>query len=249
MYSDSHVHLYDIFSASSFAPTLVPGSVLCASAHGEAEFVWQESFARMWPDQVKLSFGIHPQEPSVAHASQLISLVEEGRVHAVGECGFDLYTPAYRARLEDQKSCWDMQLDIAERSGLPLVVHCRKALDLVFKDTRRLKRLKAVVFHGWPGSAREAESFLERGVNAFFSCGKGLLRGDRSLQATVRALPADRLLTETDAPWMTLKGESISIPADIRAVTAAAAELKEMERDAFGLAVYKNFIAVFGSFS
>ena len=249
MYSDSHVHLYDVFNESAFAPTLVPGSVLCASAHAEAEFVWQESYGRMWPNQVKLSFGIHPQDPCVAHAPLLINLVEGGRLSGIGECGFDLYTPAYRARLDEQKACWDMQLDIAERSGLPLVVHCRKALDLVFKDTRRLKRLKAVVFHGWPGSAREAESFLERGVNAFFSCGKGLLRGDRSLQATVRDLPVNRLLTETDAPWMTLKGESISIPADIRAVTASAAELKGMERDGFASTVYDTFTAVFGAFS
>lgn len=249
MYSDSHVHLYDVFTASAYAPTLVPGSVLCASAHAEAEFAWQESYGRMWPAQVKLSFGIHPQDPCVAHAPLLIGLIEEGRIHAIGECGFDLFTPAYRARLDDQKRCWDLQLDIAESSGLPLVVHCRKALDLVFKDTRRLKRVKAAVFHGWPGSAREAESLLERGVNAFFSCGKGLLRGDRSLQETVRSLPVDRLLTETDAPWMTLKGEVISIPADIRAVTARGAELKGMERDSFASAVYENFIAVFGAFS
>ena len=246
MYSDAHIHLFDIFNASGDMPSPLPGSVLCASSHSQAEFAWQESLARVWPDQIRLSFGIHPQEPSLECLPFLEQLAAERRISAVGECGFDRFEARYRKTIDAQRAAWDAQLEVARDSGLPLVVHCRKALDLAFADTKRLKGLKAVVFHGWPGSAGEAASFLDRGVNAYFSCGKGLLRGDRSLKATIASLPIERVLTETDAPWMTLRGEAISIPADIRAVTAEAAALRGMDRAAFAEAVFANFIAVFG---
>ncbi len=246
MYTDAHIHLFDIFNATGETPSPLPGSVMCASAHTEAEFAWQESFGRVWPGQVKLSFGIHPQEPVLAHLDFLEQIAGEGRISAVGECGFDLFTGGYRETLDAQIRAWDAQLSIAHESRLPLIIHCRKAIDRIFADTPRLKELTSVVFHGWPGSVRDAESLLERGISAYFSLGKGLLRGNRALRESAQVLPLDRLLTETDAPWMTLKGESASIPADIRAVTAEAASIREMDKNVFAAAVYANFIAVFG---
>lgn len=246
MYSDAHIHLFDTFNETGETPYPLPGSVMCASAHAEAEFAWQESFGRVWPGQVRLSFGIHPQEPNLLRLDFLEQLAGEGRISAVGECGFDLFTEGYRETLDAQIRAWDAQLSIARESRLPLVVHCRKAIDRIFADTQRLKGLTAVIFHGWPGSVRDAESLLERGINAYFSVGKGLLRGNRALRESVQTLPLDRLLTETDAPWMTLKGERASIPADIRAVTAEAASIREIDKNAFEAAVYANFIAAFG---
>lgn len=246
MYSDAHIHLFDTFNETGETPYPLPGSVMCASAHAEAEFAWQESFGRVWPGQVRLSFGIHPQEPNLVRLDFLEQLAGEGRISAVGECGFDLFTEGYRETLDAQIRAWDAQLSIAREARLPLVVHCRKAIDRIFADTQRLKGLTAVIFHGWPGSVRDAESLLERGINAYFSVGKGLLRGNRALRESVQSLPLDRLLTETDAPWMTLKGERASIPADIRAVTAEAASIREIDKNAFEAAVYANFIAAFG---
>jgi TatD DNase family protein len=91
-------------------------------------------------------------------------------------------------------------------------------------------------------------------VNAYFAVGKGLLRGDRSLGDTVAGLCADsgttgranRLLVETDAPWMTLRGERYSSPGDIRAVARATAALAGMEEGDFLAAVEANFRIVFG---
>jgi TatD DNase family protein len=246
MHSDAHIHLYDLFNATGELPVPLPGSVVVASSHAEREFEWQESLATAWQGQILLSFGIHPQEPSLGRLPFLERLVSERRIVAIGECGFDLYDDRFRASLDDQLRAWDAELAIARESGLPLVVHCRKALDRVFADAKRLKELSAVVFHGWPGSAREARSLVERGVNAYFSCGKGLLRGDRSLRETAATMSIERILTETDAPWMTLKGESVSAPEDIRAVTAELASIRELGREETEAAVYENFKAVFG---
>lgn len=231
MYSDAHIHLFDLAALGGTEPALLPGSLVCASSWRREEFLWHERFAREHPGSVVLSFGVHPQEPDDAELGFLSDLVSEKRISAVGECGFDRFTPEYRADGERQRAAWDEQIGIASRGDLPIVVHCRKAMDLVFAESRRLSALRAVIFHGWSGSPAEAALLVKRGVNAYFSAGKGLLRGDRSLAATVVSAPADRILSETDAPWMTLRGESRSVASDIASVAARIAELRGTSAD------------------
>ncbi len=226
MYADAHIHLFDLATLAGEEPVIAPGSLVCASSWRREEFEWHERYSLARPGSVFLSFGVHPQEPDEDELGYLTELVDGGRLSAVGECGFDRFTAEYRSQERRQRAVWDVQVDLARRAGLPLVVHCRKAMDLVFADAKRLSALSAVVFHGWPGSPTEAASLLARGVNAYFSAGKGLLRGDRSLAATVVSAPAERLLAETDAPWMTLRGEARSEPADIAAVTERIAALR-----------------------
>lgn len=226
MYSDAHIHLFDLASSLGYDPVLVPGSVVCASSWRRDEFDWHERFARAHPGSVFLSFGIHPQNPDDAELDFLSELVGGGRISAIGECGFDRFTEEFRADEKRQRAVWDEQVLLARNSGLPLVVHARKAMELLFADSKRLSALSAVIFHGWPGSPAEARAFGKRGVNAYYSAGKGLLRGDRSLTETVASAPVERLLTETDAPWMTLRGEAFSAPADIASVTARVCEIR-----------------------
>lgn len=248
MTSDAHVHLYDWMTLSGHNPDIPGDFFLCASACEPAEFRWQEEYASKHPGRVFLSFGVHPQDPDESGIAFLEELASARRISAVGESGFDLYGPAFRARLGEQRTVWYAQVSIALDARLPLVIHCRKALHLVFADSKRLSRLPAVVFHGWPGSLREARSFLDRGLNAFFCAGKGLLRGDRSLIETVRGLPGTRLLTETDAPYMRLGNEQFSSPLDIEAVTAEAARLRGVGTREFAKTVGANFSSVFGGY-
>ena len=109
---------------------------------------------------------------------------------------------------------------------LPVVLHLRKAMHLVFEQTSVLKKLPAVVFHGWPGSPAEASSLLKKGVNAYFSLGKALLRLQKTALQTAAIIPLERLLTETDAPYMNSKGEAFSHASDIIAVTQKLAQLR-----------------------
>lgn len=245
MYTDAHLHLYDLAGALKAKPALSADSVVCSSSWRPEEFAWTEAYAGEFPGQVVLSFGVHPQEPSEDGIGFLEGLIADKRIAAVGECGFDLYNADFRANLDRQRVVWDIQLDLACRAGLPLIVHCRKAMHLVFADSNRLKRLPSVIFHGWPGSATEAQSLLKRGINAWYSLGKGLLRGDRSLADTARRLPEERLLTETDSPWMTLRGESFSVPADIQPVLAYVAGLRGMELVECADRIGRNFRAAF----
>lgn len=245
MNTDSHIHLYDFFRLSGSLPVLPKNTLVCASAHAEPEFAWHESFALHNPGKVFLSFGIHPQEPDPVSFAFLETLIKGHRIQAIGECGFDLYSEKYREKEKQQIQAWNFQLECAVDSGLPLVIHCRKAMNHIFADTKKLKKLSAAVFHGWPGSLVEAESLLSRGINAYFSAGKGLLRGDKSLLKSVSGLPSARLLTETDAPYMHPASEKFSTPDDILQVTQCIASLKMLDVSALGQQIYTNFSSVF----
>ncbi len=250
MHTDSHIHLMDFYRASGFIPVLPSDITVCASAHQREEFMWQEDFAMKNPFQVLLSFGIHPQDREMSSADKkdfLQILASERRIQAIGECGFDLFTPEFRETEKEQQMVWNFQLDLAAASGLSLIIHCRKAMGLVFADIKKLKKVRAVVFHGWSGSVVEAKSFLSRGVNAYFSAGKGLLRGDRSLRESVTELPGTTLLTETDSPYMVLKGEKYSVPEDIYPVTALIARLRQEGLDELQTVLSANFRTVFGA--
>ena len=178
---------------------------------------------------ILFSFGIHPQNPVTDEAEFLYRLLETRQIQAIGEGGFDLFNDEYKRLLPMQQKVWDMQLRWAQDFQLPVVIHCRKALHLIFDSAARLKKLPAVIFHGWGGSPQEAASFLKKGVNAYFSIGKAVLRGQKSVCAMAASFDSTRILTETDAPYMRLKAEEYSHPRDIIAVTAQCAKLRYAE--------------------
>lgn len=203
---------------------------ICGSAASLTEgTVLHQSKSHLQPSaqqHVLFSFGIHPQNPVTDEAEFLYRLLETRQIQAIGECGFDLFNDEYKKLLPMQQTVWDMQLRWAHNFQLPVVIHCRKALPLIFDSVPRLKKLPAVIFHGWGGSPQEASAFLKKGVNAYFSLGKAVLRGQKSVCAMAASFDSTRLLTETDAPYMRLKAESYSHPYDIIAVTKQCANLR-----------------------
>ncbi len=255
MYSDAHIHILDtieelISNGIPDAEEVVfrENILFCASADTAQRFEMQEKICRRNSQNFILSFGVHPQNPVTAEIPFLEELIYKKRIAAIGECGFDLFNKNYAANFEAQKTVWNIQLGFAQKAGLPIVVHCRKALHLLFAATAALKKLPAVIFHGWAGSKTEAESFLKKGVNAYFCIGKGLLRGQKAQIEICRHLTQARLLTETDAPYMTLKGEPYSPPADIKKVSAEAVKtrlntsiISDKTIEEFNAIIYKNF--------
>ncbi len=174
-------------------------------------------------------------------------LCAQGRISAIGECGFDLFNEEFRQHESEQESLWRSQTALAKQYSLPLIIHTRKALHHIFADAQLLQQLPAIVFHGWPGSSLEAESLLSRGINAYFSCGKGLLRGARNLSETAARLPIGRLLTETDAPYMTSRDEPYSALGDIHTVFNALCEVREESPEVLASSIRENFKAVFSA--
>ena len=187
-------------------------------AHSQHEFEIQ----RAAPACVIQSYGMHPQnaenEKIKESADFLENLLSKNLISFIGEAGFDYFTDEFRAAADLQEEIFNIQLDLALKYKMPLVIHCRKANHKLFEYSKKLKQLPEVLFHSFMGPPVEAQTLLTKGINGYFSFGKQLLNGNKKAVACVRELPAERILAETDAPFQFLKGEKNTLPSDIRKI-------------------------------
>jgi TatD DNase family protein len=158
--------------------------------------------------------------------SLLNKLAGEKRIDAVGETGFDLFNREFRATEELQDELFREHLSAAEKYGLPLVLHIRRAIQKIFLYAGRLKNIPSVVFHSYSGTAEDAASILRRGINAYFSFGAAILLNHKKAMKTCATLDAERLLFETDAPYQSPAGREFSSYADIYQIIEQAAHLR-----------------------
>jgi len=220
----------------------------CASLHDRADWQTWQVLSGSYPG-ICAGFGRHPQQVDPAKPNEddeglsfIETLAGQGLLQAVGECGYDFFDGRTHELEEAQDRVFLSQVARAIRFGLPLVVHLRKATDLMFRHVRVLKRCKAVVFHSWPGPVNEARSLLEQGVNAYFSFGTPLLWNARKACACVAALPLERLVAETDAPWQPVRGKEITGPLDLVAVYQKLASLRGLPVQTLVPVLYQNAI-------
>ncbi len=229
MYTDAHIHIADIAGRDeSFMCMWLEREdyMCCAAAHSPSEFAVQEKIRERFPGKIISCFGVDPQMPDRTFLPFLEHLLDTGKIGAIGETGFDLFTAEFASRIDEQEFVWREQTELARKYGKPVVIHCRRALDRVFRDAKLLAGLPSVIFHSWPGSPVEAVSLLKRGIHCFFSLGKPLLQGNKRALRTAAQIPAEYLLSETDAPYQTLKGELYTDPADIIRVCEAMAAVR-----------------------
>ena len=154
------------------------------------------------------SYGLHPQSAGYidvqANADFLEALLVQKKLDAIGEAGFDYFTKEFREHAGLQEEIFNLQLELALKYNKPLVVHARKANEKLFEYSKQLKKLPAVLFHSFMGPAREAETLLSRGINAYFSFGKQIMNNNKKVLDCVQNLPLQNLLLETDAPFQFL---------------------------------------------
>lgn len=266
MHSDAHLHLVDLQDRDPGFAAKIPGPDWCGAvvSHDMAEFQRSETLRATLPPTIA-GFGIHPQAVRMDTAEFLAELAASRRIGFIGEAGFDFFGDRpERLRTEEnlasQRNAFEFQLDLAMRHALPLLIHSRKGTDIVIGYWRQLRRLPAVIFHGWPGRIHDAQAILGKGIPAYFSFGTPLLRGARHARESIAGLPPDRLLSETDAPWQPHTGRSHTGTEDILFVEQAmveagmfiAANPADMAGDAASqarLQLRKNFLAAFGALS
>ena len=198
------------------------------------------------------TYGIHPQSPLLKNKSlieeelsYMENLIIDKKISAIGECGFDFFTPEFKSTATEQETVFNEQLFLAQKYNLPLVLHLRKSIEKIFTYSRQLKKIPAVVFHSFPGTLREAQSLTNHGIKAFFSFGKPILNGKKSSIDCVQNLPLQNLLFETDAPYQTLKGETETFPTDIKKVYRKACELRKINLEELSETVFMNFQIAF----
>jgi len=255
MFVDVHNHILDYLEceaknndATFESSVLYPFSItFCTSSNEKHRYIKQKVLCDALGSSVipYYSFGIHPQEPSTEELGFLEELLYKKEVDAIGECGFDLFEEQYKTKFEDQKKVWEEQLSLAIKYEVPLIIHARNASHLIFSYTQSLKKVKAVIFHGFQGDRKEGLSLLERGINAYFCIGKALLRGKKSQIELAKEFEITRLLTETDAPYMKLKEESFSKPKDIENVVKIFSSIRETDINELKDVIYQNFQKIF----
>ena len=196
-----------------------------------------------------VSYGLHPQSAGhidvKANADFLENLLQQHKLHAIGEAGFDYFNEEFRAQAATQEEMFNIQLALAAQYNMPLVIHCRKANEKLFEYARQFKKLPAVLFHSFMGMPNEARSLLDRGINAYFSFGKQVLNNNKKVIACVRELPDSVLLTETDAPWQFLKGEKCTHPSEIKKVFDTFCQIRNQPSHELENSLKDNFLDLF----
>ena len=243
MLTDAHCHPFNLaehFPAAEDERRRL-GVICAASATTIEEFEYCERLSHQADSDAAAPllpcFAVHPQMPAYEKSKGLENrcrdgldvletLAAQGRLAAVGETGFDLFNAAYRETEKIQDDLFAAHLETALRHDLPLVIHARRAMHKIFAHDTALKKCRAVVFHSWSGTQGEGEALLRRGINAFFSFGTGIMLNHRAAMHCCAVFPADRLLTETDAPFQPLRGREFSVYADLRSILETMAALR-----------------------
>lgn len=208
---DTHVHLTKRFCDISEVKGL-RGVILAASNVEESEdniVLAKESKGVLWA-----AVGIHPQqtdpENKMSIDEQLNSLdamVENNKevVKAIGECGLD-YSPVLDDERErpkrEQEILFRGQIALSIKHKLPVIVHSRKTMEEIFEIIKSYgKRTKGVI-HCYTGGKKRIEKVLELGPEWYFGI-DGNLTYESGLEEVVRLIPKDKLILETDSPFLT----------------------------------------------
>ncbi len=249
-FCDSHIHLACCKNLPCFPENTFYRAVSCS--HEKIEFYKSEEFFKNFsePSDVLLAYGLHPQvffskEELSGSILFLEELLSKKRISVIGETGFDFFTKEFRENIKMQRKAFEACLSLGIKYNVPLVIHDRKALDILFEYKALLKKVTKVVFHSFAFSSREAKSLLSNGINAYFSFGKQILNGNKKSIECVKLLPFERVLLETDAPYQTLKGEEYTPPEDIIKVYRACSELKNISIEEVSFQMEKNFLDAF----
>lgn len=168
------------------------------------------SLARQHPDYCWSTAGVHPHhasEWSGETAATLRRLAESPHVVAIGECGLDFNRNF--SEPEQQAYAFNAQLALAAELSLPVFLHCREAHERFISILKPwLPRLKAAVLHCFTGTRAELQSCLAEGLSIGITGWICDERRGQELRELMPLIPADRLLLETDAPWL--------LPRDMR---------------------------------
>jgi TatD DNase family protein len=192
------------------------------------------------------SVGVHPHE-ATDHAgitaARLAGLAEHPRVIGIGETGLDFYYN--HSPREVQKQVFRAHIAASKVSGLPLIVHARDA-DAEIASILRDESAAAGVLHCFSSGRGLAEAALDLGFYLSIS-GIVTFRKADELRAIVRDVPLDRLLVETDAPYLApvpYRGKP-NEPAYVAATAAAVAKLKGIALEELAAATTENFFRLF----
>jgi len=247
---DTHVHInFDSFDVDrdDVAAAWRDAGVahLVHSCVEPAEFQKIQAIAHRYPE-VSMAVGLHPldmdkwTETTAADIARLAA--SEPKVVAIGEMGLDFFKADDRAL---QKQAFTEQLKIAQDLDLPVIIHCRDAaaemaeLLTHFFDAHGKVR---GVMHCWTGCPEETQQFLDLGFFVSFS-GIVTFKSAAQVKASAKMVPSDRILVETDCPFLSpvpKRKEKRNQPAFVRHVAEHVAELRGVSLETLAAQTTRN---------
>jgi len=194
-----------------------------ASAH------WAAAAATWHPD-LYAAVALHPTRADKlddAARRDLEALATQPRVVAIGETGLDHYWDAAPHDVQAEAFAW--HIDLAKRTGKPLMIHDRDAHDDVLAVLRAEGPPEKVIFHCFSGDLAMARICVDAGYYLSFA-GPVSFRNARDLAAAAQLVPDGQLLVETDAPFLTpdphrgKRNEPYALPYTVRALAAVRSQ-------------------------
>ncbi len=140
------------------------------------------------------SVGCHPNDEEDFDVAKYEELAKDPKVVAIGECGLDYF----RSSGEGQKERFLAQIDLAERLGKPLIIHCRDAHDDMLALLAERKPAVPVVMHFFTATGELAQKYLDLGCYLSFP---GPITYTTMYDDSIRIAPLDKILAETDSPF------------------------------------------------
>jgi len=232
------------------------GIVGVVQAGGDIESSRWSAWAAASHPRVLAAVAIHPNEaPAYAAAGRLGEAIEvidelaaQPRVRAIGETGLDFFRTEPEG-LGAQHESFEAHIALAKKHGIAMQIHDRDAHDAVLETLARVGAPERTVFHCFSGDADMARIAAERGYYLSFA-GNVTFKNAQNLRDALAVTPPDRILVETDAPFLTptpYRGRPNApylVPVTVRFM---AAELG-MDPDELAAQVAANTLAVYGSF-
>jgi len=198
---DTHCHLYDtrgvpladVLAAAAAAGVTAMLNVGCDAATTAAGIEVAEQHDHIWA-----TAGLHPHEAKFG-VDTIVPFLDHPKVIAVGEAGLDYYYD--HSPRDEQRNAFAAQIQLARERGLPLIIHTRDAWDDTFDVLAAEGVPERTVFHCFTGGPDEARRCLDIGAFLSFS-GIVTFKTATDNQEAARLCPADRILAETDSPYL-----------------------------------------------
>ena len=203
----------------------------------------------MGHDSIYCSVGVHPcnvHEAPLVTVDELVAAAAKPKVIGLGETGLDYFHST--EHVEMQKESFRIHLEASRQTGLPVIIHCRDAEEdtvEILKQEKAKGDFKALI-HCFTGTQWLADEVLKLGLSISLS---GILtfKNAKEIQAVAKGLPLDRVLVETDAPYlapMPHRGKR-NEPAYTRHTCEYLAQLKEVPLEEAAAQTTDNFFSLF----
>lgn len=199
-------------------------------------------------DDIRCAVGVHPNhvaEVDTADLPQLREIQTDPSVLALGEMGLDYHYG--KQRRQQQVEFFEFQLQLAGEVNKPVVIHCREASDDCLAIMRNHPKVRAV-FHCFTGTLAEGTQVLDAGYLIGFT-GVVTFKNTDELREVARITPMDRLLVETDAPYLSpepMRKQKVNEPALVMHTAAVVSQIKGVSLEELDAATTRNADEFFG---